>query len=423
MAIAVAVGGCTPDDADLLRRAMGSKRGVEKIESLQRKLYAGMAANGIRGDDADRIYGAIQAFAGFGFAESHALSFGLLVYASAWMRLHYPGAFLAALLRAQPMGFYSPQSLVADARRHGVRVLRPDITLSGAYAGLEAMGARGGAGPRGEPEPRPGPTGDPACLRREQPPVGPFEKDAPFDTDDHRRDGAYAVRLGFDGVRGIGEQVALRMVAARETGPFRDMHDLVRRTGLTTAQLESLAAAGAFDGFGLTRREAMWNAGNAAQDRPEFLAHTVVAVQPPLFGLPSPVDEVLSDLWSIGLSPDSHPMAHLRAAMATGGILSVGDLATAEPGRRVRVAGVVTHRQRPATASGITFLNIEDETGMANIICSVGVWGRHRRVFRDAHAVVVRGILERSAEGVTNVVADHVESHDMAPRTRSRDFQ
>ncbi|MFZ2964740.1 MAG: error-prone DNA polymerase, partial [Rhodoglobus sp.] len=411
MQIAVAVGGCTADDADLLRRAMGSKRGIEKIEKLRGKLYAGMAGNGIHGEDADKIYGAIEAFAGFGFAESHALSFGLLVYASAWMRLHYPGAFLAALLRAQPMGFYSPQSLVADARRHGVQVLRPDIQRSGVHAGLE-------------PLPGTHPAGDASCLEREQPPVGVFDRGAPFDTDDHRRDGAFAVRLGLDEVRGIGAPLARRIAAERERGgAYRDMHELVRRVGLTTAQLEALAAAGAFDGFGLTRREAMWNAGDAAQDRAEFLPHSIVAVQPPLFGMPSPVDEVMSDLWATGLSPDSHPVEHLRPALGEQGILSAAQLATAEPGRRVRIAGVVTHRQRPATASGITFLNIEDETGLVNVICSVGVWTRHRRVVRDSPALVVRGILERSAEGVTNVLADQFELLAMAPRTRSRDFR
>jgi error-prone DNA polymerase len=410
MQVAVAVGGCTADDADLLRRAMGSKRGIEKIERLREKLYAGMASNGIHGEDADRIYGAIQAFAGFGFAESHALSFGLLVYASAWMRLHYPGAFLAALLRAQPMGFYSPQSLVADARRHGVQVLRPDIQRSGVHAGLEPLVEATA-------------TGRDACLEREQPPVGAFDRGAPFDTDDHRRDGAHAVRLGLDEVRGIGAPVARRIVAERERGEYRDMGDLVRRVGLTTAQLETLSAAGAFDGFGLGRREAMWHAGNAAQDRAEFLPNSIVTVQPPLFTMPSPVEEVMSDLWATGLSPDSHPVEHLRPVLGEQGILSAFELTTAEPGRRVRIAGVVTHRQRPATASGITFLNIEDETGLVNVICSVGVWSRHRRVVRDSPALIVRGILERSTDGVTNVVADHFETLAMAPRTRSRDFR
>ncbi len=414
MQLAVDIGGCTADDADHLRRAMGSKRGIEKIERLRAKLYEGMAGNGITGADADRIYASIEAFAGFGFAESHALSFGLLVYASAWMRLHYPAAFLAALLRAQPMGFYSPQSLVADARRHGVEVLRPHIHRSGVYATLE---------PLSDVTP-PAPTGDPHCLDRDQPPVGPFDRSAPFSTDDHRRDGAYAVRLGLNEVTGISVSLATRIVSERERGgEYHNMNDLVRRTGLTTAQLESLAAAGAFDVFGLARREALWNAGNAAQDRPEYLPHTIVSVQPPLFAMPSRVEEVMSDLWATGISTDSHPVAHLRDDMREQGILSAAELATAEPGRRVRVAGVVTHRQRPATASGITFINLEDETGFINVICSVGLWGRYRRVVREAPALVVRGTLERSSEGVTNIVADGIEHLGMVPRTRSRDFR
>lgn len=412
MQIAVAVGGCTPDDADLLRRAMGSKRGIEKIEKLRDKLYEGMKSNGIEGDDADKIYGAIQAFAGFGFAESHALSFGLLVYASAWMRLHYPATFLAAMLRAQPMGFYSPQSLVADARRHGVQALRPDIQASGVYAGLEPLADATGT------------TGRDSCLEREQPPVGPFDRDAHFDTDDHRRDGAFAVRLGLDEVSGIGIPVAEKIVDERvRAGEFLSMNDLVRRVGLTTAQLEVLAAAGAFDCFGLSRREALWNAGNAAQDRSEYLPDSIVTVQPPLFALPSAVDELMSDLWATGMSTDSHPVQYLRPALRRRGILPAADLATAESGRRIEIGGVVTHRQRPATASGITFLNIEDETGLINVICSVGVWTRYRRVVREAPALIIRGILERSAEGVTNVLADRFELLEMAPKTRSRDFR
>lgn len=412
MQMAVAIGGCTADDADLLRRAMGSKRGVERIESLREKLYAGMAANGLSPGDSDKIYGAIQAFAGFGFAESHALSFALLVYASAWMRLHYPAAFLAAMLRAQPMGFYSAQSLVADARRHGVQVLRPDILRSAAYAALEVI--------PGAPA-----TGMDSCLAREQPPVpGVFDREAHFDAAEHRRDGAYAVRLGLDEVAGIGEKVALKIVAERERGgDFTSMNDLVRRVGLSTAQLEVLSAAGAFDGFGISRREAMWNSGNAAQDRAEFLPGSVVAVQPPLFGMPSPVEELMSDLWATGVSTDSHPVQHLRPALSARGLLTAAGLATAESGRRIEIGGVVTHRQRPATASGITFLNIEDETGLVNVICSVGVWTRYRRVVRESPALIVRGILERSAEGVTNVLADRFELLAMAPRTKSRDFR
>jgi error-prone DNA polymerase len=417
MQVAMAVGGCTGEDADLLRRAMGSKRGIERIESLREKLYAGMKANDITDEVADEIYGKIQAFANFGFAESHSLSFALLVYASAWMRLHYPGAFLAALLRSQPMGFYSPQTLVADARRHGVQVRRPDIQKSDVAAGLEPLDEN--AMP-GMPPPA---TGNHSCMGV-QDPVPAFDRSLPFDSDDHRRDGTLAVRLGLDEVKGIGTALATKIVEERERGGlYADMADLVRRVGLNTAQLELLAASGAFDTFGLSRREAMWNAGNAAQDRAEFLAGTVVAVQPPLFAMPSEVDEMMSDLWSTGMSADNHPVRHLRESLTRRGVLSAADLSTAESGRRIEVAGVVTHRQRPATASGITFVNLEDETGLVNVICSVGVWNRYRRITREAPAMIIRGVLERSAEGVTNLLADRFEVLGMSPQTRSRDFR
>ncbi len=433
MQIAMAVGGCSADDADHLRRAMGSKRGIEKIEKLREKLYVGMAQNGITGEDADKIYGGIQAFAGFGFAESHALSFGLLVYASAWMRLHYPAAFLAALLRAQPMGFYSPQSLVADARRHGVEVRRPCIQRSGVFAGLEPLVERSRDQPSVVERSRdpdlgsarsPLATGSPQCLDHEQPPVGLFDRTAHFDTDDHRRDGNFAVRLGLDEVSGIGTAIARRIVDERDRGgKYLSMNDLVRRVGLSTKQLEVLAASGAFDALGLGRREALWNAGSAAQDRAEFLPNTVVSVQPPLFSMPSEVDELMSDLWATGVSVDNHPVRHLRRQLTDRGVLTAAELATAESGRRIEIGGVVTHRQRPATASGITFINIEDETGLINVICSVGLWDRYRRIVRESPAMIVRGILERSPEGVANLVADRFEPLRMAPSTKSRDFR
>jgi error-prone DNA polymerase len=243
-------------------------------------------------------------------------------------------------------------------------------------------------------------------------------------TSHHRRDGAFAVRLGLDEVSGISVALATKIVVERDrAGEFRDMSDLVRRVGVTTAQLELLAAAGAFDSLGLARREAMWNAGNAAQDRAEFLPGSIVAVQPPLFAMPSDVEELMSDLWATGISPDSHPVQHVRGQLSERGVISAAGLATAESGRRIEIAGVVTHRQRPATASGITFINIEDETGLVNVICSVGVWGKYRRVVREAPALIVRGILERSPEGVINVLADRFEQLAMVPRTKSRDFR
>jgi len=411
MQIAVAVGGCSGDDADLLRRAMGSKRGKEKIGSLRATLFAGMASHGITGELAESIYAKIEAFANFGFAESHSISFALLVYTSSWFKLHYPAAFLAALLRAQPMGFYSPQTLVADARRHGVQVLTPDVLRSGVHADLE----RTDDGPR--------PTGSADCRAPDQPPTGEFDPHAPFDTADHRLDDGFAVRLGLAGVRSIGEADAERVVAARdEGGPFASLADLVLRTGLTAPQLEALATAGAFDGLGLTRRQALWEAGRAAQERADRLPGSGVVEPPPMLPGMSPAEETMADLWATAISPASHPVQHVRAQLDAAGVLSASGLLTAVSGTRVRVGGVVTHRQRPATAGGTTFLNLEDETGLVNVIVSTGVWARHRRVARESSALVVHGRLERNA-GVVNLVAERLEKLAITARTTSRDFR
>ncbi|MER7797642.1 error-prone DNA polymerase [Microbacterium sp. NPDC096154] len=417
MQMAMAVGECSGEDADLLRRAMGSKRGKEKIDRLRDKLYAGMAENGITGDLADGIYARIQAFANFGFAESHSLSFALLVYASSWIKLHYPAAFLAGLLRAQPMGFYSPASLTADARRHGVEVRRPDLNRSSATETLEPLADGGGSM-----------TGQDDCLTRVHPEPGPFDREAPDESAAHRRDGAFAVRLGLAAVTGIGTETAERIVAERDRGgPYRDLHELVRRTGITQKHLESLATAGAFECLGLSRREAIWLAGSAAQDRPEFLPHTVSpvgvdGVQPPLFADPTSYEQLAADLWATGVSTTDHPLAHFREALDRRGVLPSERLRSHETGRRVEVAGLVTHRQRPATASGVTFLNLEDEHGLVNVICSVGVWNRYRRVVRDSPALIARGILERSPEGVTNIVADAFEDLRVGVKHAARDF-
>jgi error-prone DNA polymerase len=417
MQIAVAVGGCTGDDADLLRRAMGSKRGVEKIERLKEKLYAGMARHGITETVADEIYARIQAFASFGFAESHAISFALLVYASSWLKLHYPGAFLAGLLRAQPMGFYSPQSLVADARRHGVEVRRPAIVASGVDADLEPV-SEGGAMTVG---------GMDACRAVDQPTVGPFRRDAPDESAMHRRDGMTAVRLGLTSVQGIGRSLAERIVAERVRQPYADMNDVVRRAGLTVAQTEALATAGAFDSFGLSRRQALWNAGYA--DSADTLPGTAIDAAPPELPGMSAVELTLADLWATKISPGEHPISHLRSALEEQGIRPVGSLGELDDTRRLRVAGLVTHRQRPGTAGGVTFLNLEDETGMLNIVCSEAMWKRYRRIGRQSNGLVIRGRIEY-ADGVTNLLADRFDpwaavlpqAAGTVARARSRDF-
>jgi error-prone DNA polymerase len=414
MQMAMAVGDIDGDEADLLRRAMGSKRGIEKISSLKTKLYAGMARNGITGDLADEIYDKIEAFANFGFAESHSISFGLLVYTSTWFRLHYPAAFLAALLRAQPMGFYSPQSLVADARRHGVEVRRPDIHRSGVDAGLEYLV---------DGQQLTGPTGDPACLIDPQPVVGSFDPHADHDTTPHRRDGAYAVRLGLAEVRHVDTKAAERIIAERNgNGPYVSMADLVRRTGITAKQIDALATAGAFECFDLDRRQAIWQAGAAAEERADRLPGITAAGPPPMLPGMSEVETDMADLWSTSITPSSHPVQRIRAELQADGILSAAELRRARDGSRVRVAGIITHRQRPATASGVTFMNLEDETGMSNIVISVGVWNAHAKVARGAAAVIVRGRVQRTGQ-VVNLNAERFEVLPLAAKTKSRDFR
>jgi error-prone DNA polymerase len=265
----------------------------------------------------------------------------------------------------------------------------------------------------------------PGCLDTEQPPIAArFDPAAPIRDAEHRRDGNLAVRLGLTGVTGIGKALAERIVRERTaSGPYIGIRDLARRIGLSAPQLEALATAGAFECFGMNTREALWAAGPAAEERPEYLPHTSISVQPPLLPEPSGMDRVAADLWATGISPDDHPVAYVRKDLARRGVLTSSALRSAESGRRIEVGGVVTHRQRPATASGITFLNLEDETGMVNVIASVGVWQRYRRVAREAPAMIVRGILERSPEGVVNIVADRFERLPIGARHVSRDFR
>lgn len=411
MQMATTVGTCSAADADLLRRAMGSKRGVEKIDALRERLYAGMAENGIDRDLADEIYAKIEAFANFGFAESHALSFAVLVYASSWLKLHYPAAFLAALLRAQPMGFYSPQTLVGDARRHGVVVLPPHLNLSQTYATLE-------------PIPFSGQHGRDSCLvDHDEDTIGDFDRAVPEDHADHRRDGAYAVRLGLSDITSLGETTAEHIVAERTAGrDYQDMTDLGRRAELDAEQLEALAMSGALDALTGSRRGGLWSSASAAEVRTGQL-DLEVAYQPPLLPLLTPGELMVHDLQSTGITPEDHPMHHCRTQLEARGVLRASDLREMESGRRFEVAGVVTHRQRPATAGGTTFINLEDETGLVNVIVSRGAWHRYRRVARTSAALVIRGIVERSPDGVVNLLADRLENLPVRAHTSSRDFQ
>jgi error-prone DNA polymerase len=398
MQLAIDVAGFSAVEADQLRRAMSAKRSAEKMAELRGRLYEGMAANGISDEVADDIYRKLAAFADYGFPESHAHSFAYLAYVSSWLKRYHPAAFCAALLNAQPMGFYSPQTLVDDARRHGVVARRPDINASNAKATLEPPVVPGG--------PRNG---------REAPP-------------ESWGVGGPVVRLGLASVRHLGEPAAQAIEAERaRAGPYRSLAELARRlavagTRLTTAQLEALATADAFDCLGLSRREALWAAGAAAQETGDRLPGTATGVTAPMLPGMDDVDRHVADVWATGLSPDSHPAQFIRGELDRLGAVRISQLGSVADKTRVRVGGVVTHRQRPATAGGITFMNLEDETGMLNVTCSLGLWRRYRRVARTSPALLIRGVLER-AEGVMNLLADRVDPVSVPSRTISRDFR
>ena len=228
-------------------------------------------------------------------------------------------------------------------------------------------------------------------------------------------------------MRSLGSELAERIAAGR---PYTDMEDLVRRAGLTLPQVEALATAGAFgcfpgpagDGRHLDRREALWAAGAVAQSKPDRLDGVVTGARAPSLPGMSEREESTADLWATGVAPDGHPTRFLRDELSALGVVPASGLAAAEPGSRVVVGGIVTHRQRPATASGTTFLNLEDETGLINVVCSVGCWARYRRVARSSPALLIRGRLERS-EGVINVVADKMEPLPVSGSLKSRDFR
>ncbi len=374
MQLAVDCAGFSAAEADQLRRAMGSKRSAERMRRLRGRFYDGMRA--LHGaDDAviDRVYEKLEAFANFGFPESHALSFASLVFYSSWFKLHHPAAFCAALLRAQPMGFYSPQSLVADARRHGVTVHGPDVNASLAHATLE--------------------------------------------------DAGNAVRLGLGSVRHIGDDLAEKLVEERKAnGPFASLLDLTTRVQLSVPQTEALATAGALACFGMSRREALWAAGAAATQRPDRLPGVGSSSRIPELPGMSELELAAADVWATGISPDSYPTQFLREDLDAMGVVPAEKLTSVPDGDRVLIAGAVTHRQRPATAQGVTFVNLEDETGMVNVLCTPGVWARHRKLAQTASALVVRGQVQ-NASGAVTVVAERLGKLTLRMASKSRDFR
>ncbi|MGO8941343.1 MAG: error-prone DNA polymerase [Mycobacterium sp.] len=374
MQLAVDCAGFSAAEADQLRRAMGSKRSTDRMRRLRGRFYDGMRElHGATDEVIDRTYEKLEAFANFGFPESHALSFASLVFYSSWFKLHHPAAFCAALLRAQPMGFYSPQSLVADARRHGVTVHGPDVNASLAHATLENAGTE--------------------------------------------------LRLGLGAVRHIGDDLAERLVEDRNAnGPFASLLDLTARLQLSVPQTEALATAGALGCFGMSRREGLWAAGAAATQRPDRLPGVGSSSHIPALPGMSKLELAAADVWATGISPDSYPTQFLRADLDAMGVVPAEALGSVPDGDRVLIAGAVTHRQRPGTAQGVTFLNLEDETGMVNVLCTPGVWARHRKLAHTAPALLIRGQVQ-NASGAITVVAERMGRISLTVASKSRDFR
>lgn len=408
MQIAIDVGGFTAAEADRLRQAMGSKRSSERMEQLRSRFFSGATIRGVTDDIAAQIWEKLAAFSSYGFPESHSVSFAYLVYSSSWLKLYFPAAFCAGLLNAQPMGFYSPHSLVQDARRHGVETRTPDINRSGVGVTLEW-------GERTARVPPPFPT---CGVLPPQP----------------------AIRLALSSVRGISSDLAEHIVAERDAnGAYSSMEDLKRRVDarsarrrplLTLAHLEALAMAGAFVELSqaasarpLDRRRALWSAGAAAQTGADRLEGIVTGMHAPT--LPGMTDQecAVADIWATGIAPDGHPTRFVRTDLNELGIVPAARLRNLEDRAKVLVAGVVTHRQRPATAGGTIFLNLEDETGFVNVICSVGLWTRYATVARNAPALLIRGRIEKIDEGVCNVIAEKLTALTLAATTGLRDFR
>ena len=416
MQIAVDAAGFSPAEADSLRQAMGAKRSIERMDALRDKLIAGMRTQGIDAPTAETIYSKLRSFAEFGFPESHAFSFAYLVYASAWLKARKPEDFYAGVLAAQPMGFWSPQSLVADARRHGVRVLPADVNRSLVQATVEQREDHQEAGHSDQWEPlRP----DPAAL-------------SSLDVHDD-----LAVRLGLAPIKGLGERSAQAIVTERRAhGPYQDLADLARRVSLSRSRLESLAVSGALDSLGVERRQALWAAGVLSDEHGRrrgasrrgqgawyqpTLPGTAVGAQAPTLPIMTDRERQAADLSLTGVSTQGSPLKLLRPLLADDGVLSAADLADQEHGSRVRVAGVITHRQRPHTASGMIFLNLEDETGLLNVVCRAGMWRRYRSIGRRAVALIVRGTVEKG-DGVVALMADRLQVLPGVPGTGSRDW-
>jgi error-prone DNA polymerase len=376
MQLAIVAAGFSPGEADHLRRSMAAWRRRGGLEKFEQRLIDGMAARGLSEAFARQIYQQILGFGEYGFPESHSASFALLVYVSAWLKLYHPAAFCAALVNSQPMGFYAPAQLVADARRHGVQVRAVDVTASDWDCTLEAGSASGPA-----------------------------------------------LRLGLRLVAGLTRAGSERIVAARGAAPFASVADLAHRARLERRDLACLGAAGALATLAGHRHAAVWDVAGVER-LPPLLAGSTFAEPAPALAAPTEGQDIVADYRTLGLTLRRHPLALLRERLRRRRLISAADIGAAPHGRTVRTAGIVIGRQRPDTASGVIFVTLEDETGSINVIVWRDLSDRQRRELLGAKLLAVYGRVEREGP-VVHVVAGRLA--DLSPLlgelpARSRDF-
>jgi error-prone DNA polymerase len=391
MKLAMIAGGFTPGEADQLRRAMGAWRKTGVMDRFRDKLLTGMEANGYSAEFAERLFKQIRGFGEYGFPESHAASFALLVYASAWIKCYEPAVFVAALLNSQPMGFYAAAQLVTNARDHGVEIRPVDVNHSEWDSTLEQVVQ----GPKSN-------------VQGQQ-----IEKNLHF----------LALRLGFRMVKGLSQSQVDVILARRAEGPFVSLEEFARRTRLSNAVLTRLSRADAFGSLAVARRQALWKS-LPCQKVMDLRFDT--SEEEATIALPtaSPLSEVVADYRTIGLSLRDHPMKFLRPALERMRVAKASDLAVLPVDCLVKVAGLTLMRQRPGTASGITFVTLEDETGFANLIVRPEVWDRYHHAARTATAMLAYGRLQRQ-DNVIHVLATRLEnlSHRIEDLgVSSRDF-
>ncbi len=387
MQVAIACAGFTPSEADALRRSMATFKITGGVSHFRDKLISGMVSRGYTPEFADKTFSQIEGFGSYGFPESHAASFALIAYASSWLKCHHPAVFACALLNSQPMGFYAPAQIVRDAREHGIEVRPICINASRWDCTLE---------PAGSPLPQAG-----EVELRSNPGEGP------------------ALRLGLRVTKGLGNTDGAAIVAARGDRPFTSLDDVWCRAGVPRKALARLAEADAFRALGLDRRNAIWAIGGLSDALPLFAAAAPAPrTLEPVTSMPPMAEAraVVEDYRSTGLSLRRHPAAFLREDFARLGIIPCADLTTSRDGQIVTVAGIVLVRQRPGSASGVLFVTIEDETGIANLIIWPSLFERQRRIILGAGMIACRGRLQR--EGIViHVVAEKLT--DLSDKLRA----